>query len=235
MPEREPGPATGGVTGRTTDKTPPPSARAALDPGDTAFDAVILAGGRARRMGGADKPGARIGGVSLLARVARAVHGADRVVVVGPERPERVGTMTVREDPPGAGPVPALRTGLASVCAPWVAVLAADLPFFDGGHLAALRDEARVRGTGAILCDRSGHPQWLAGVWNTARLRTALDAYGGSSLKGLLGPLGAAWLRLDDPVRPPWYDCDTEEELSRARGVLGPALPETTARRERNR
>ncbi|MZF89845.1 NTP transferase domain-containing protein, partial [Streptomyces sp. SID5643] len=33
------------------------------------YDAVVLAGGAARRLGGADKPGVRVGGRPLLDRV----------------------------------------------------------------------------------------------------------------------------------------------------------------------
>ncbi|MEU7054400.1 NTP transferase domain-containing protein, partial [Streptomyces eurythermus] len=33
------------------------------------YDAVVLAGGAARRLGGADKPGVRVGGRALLDRV----------------------------------------------------------------------------------------------------------------------------------------------------------------------
>ncbi|MYQ48709.1 NTP transferase domain-containing protein, partial [Streptomyces sp. SID4985] len=45
--------------------SPAPSA-----PGtDTPYDAVVLAGGAARRLGGADKPGVRVGGRPLLDRV----------------------------------------------------------------------------------------------------------------------------------------------------------------------
>lgn len=80
----------------------------------TDHDAVILAGGGARRFGGADKPGMVIGGRSLIARVADTVAGAGRVVVVGPARPELPSALVVHEDPPGSGPVPALRTGLAA-------------------------------------------------------------------------------------------------------------------------
>src|SRR5690242_5757560 len=52
--------------------------------------ALVLAGGRASRLGGADKPGITIGGRSLLAAVASAARdaGASRVVVIGPARPD---------------------------------------------------------------------------------------------------------------------------------------------------
>lgn len=51
------------------------------------FDAIVLAGGGAARLDGADKPALDIGGASLLERVLTAVADADRIVVVGPVRP----------------------------------------------------------------------------------------------------------------------------------------------------
>ncbi|GAA3162009.1 NTP transferase domain-containing protein [Nonomuraea roseoviolacea] len=101
------------------------------------YDAVVLAGGEARRLGGADKPGLVVGGRTLLERVAGAVSGAGRVVVVGPVR-DVPGVVFTREDPPGGGPVPALRAGLREVTAPRVVLLAADLPFLAPSHVAAL-------------------------------------------------------------------------------------------------
>ena len=50
------------------------------------FGIIILAGGRATRLGGADKPGLVVGGRTLLAAVVAAgtEAGARRVVVVWP-------------------------------------------------------------------------------------------------------------------------------------------------------
>jgi molybdopterin-guanine dinucleotide biosynthesis protein A len=214
-----------------------------------AFDAVVLAGGRASRLGGADKPGLVVGARTLLASVVAAADsaGARRIVVVGPARPELADRAAfVREDPPESGPVPALRRGLAQVSAPTVAVLAADLPFLRARHLRILlgawpaepaRHGAPV--SGVIMVDDGGRRQWLAGCWRTAVLKTAMRAYSGNSLHGLLEPLEPALLtpaqldpaQLDpaqlDPARsrydlargepPPWLDCDTADDLTRAR------------------
>jgi molybdopterin-guanine dinucleotide biosynthesis protein A len=115
--------------------------------------------------------------------------------------------------------VPALRRGLAEASPPWVAVLAADLPFLREAHLGALRAAAAGR-RGAILVDDAGRPQWLAGCWRTGILRHAAAAYEGTSLRGLLGPLAPVPVSLapgpGEP--PPWLDCDTPEDLDRARG-----------------
>ena len=53
---------------------------------DPPFDAVVLAGGAAARLGGADKPGLDLDGRPLLAHVLDAVAAAPRRVVVGPPR-----------------------------------------------------------------------------------------------------------------------------------------------------
>ncbi len=134
----------------------------------------------------------------MAAAVARAAvaAGARRVVLVGPG-PARTwprslppeGLLLAREEPPGAGPVPALRAGLRQARAPWVAVLAADLPFLRAGHLRAILDAATVDsgrgrpvstgirsepGQGALLADDTGRAQWLTGCWSAAGLRAAL-------------------------------------------------------------
>lgn len=211
---------------------------AACRSGDPGFrvDAVVLAGGRASRLGGADKPALVVGDRSLLASVTSAADaaGARQVVVVGPPRPGLVlagGRLrVVREDPPGSGPVPALRRGLAEVAAPWVLVLAADLPFIRAGHLSTLLAAATGArpAAGAVLADDDGRPQWLAGCWPTEALRAASRGYRGRSLRGLLAPLSPVMLgpAPGQPGPPPWLDCDTEDDVRRARAWSGdPAGP----------
>jgi molybdenum cofactor guanylyltransferase len=183
-----------------------------------AYDAVVLAGGGARRLRGADKPGLLVGGRPLVAWVGEAVAGAERLVLVGPERAELPRALTVREDPPGGGPVPALRAGLTLVRAPWVAVLAADLPFLRAEHVDELRREAYGR-AGAVLVDADGRSQWLAGVWRTADLAGALARHRGDSLRGLMDPLGPVRVAPPGGERP-WYDCDTPSDVEAASRMI---------------
>ena len=196
------------------------------------FGLIVLAGGRARRLGGQDKPGLVVGGSTLLAAVLGAGSGAGAtpVIVVGPPRAGLDGVRVVREEPAGAGPVPALRRGLAEMSAPSVAVLAADLPFLQAGHLRELRRVA-ADAAGAVLVDDGGRPQWLAGCWDTAVLRRALGSYQGDSLRGLLAPLEPVLVRTAAGERPAWLDCDTPEDLRRARAFApGKALSGTRRR-----
>ena len=182
------------------------------------YDAVLLAGGGARRLGGIDKPGITLGGRSLVELVADAVAEARRVILVGPPRPTLDRVIVTREQPAGAGPVPATTAGLALVEAGWVALLAADLPFLHQTHIASLRSAAYGR-RGAVLVDATGQAQWLIGVWRTATLRDALRAYDGASLRGLLAPLEPRRVAL--PARaggpPPWFDCDTMGDVTSAK------------------
>ena len=78
--------------------------------------AIVLAGGRASRFGGGDKPGAVVGGVPMVARVLDAVGSCSPRILVGPVRDGVPGGVRqVREEPAGGGPVAALAAALPLV------------------------------------------------------------------------------------------------------------------------
>ena len=190
--------------------TPPPL------PG---YDAVVLAGGKAARLGGRAKPQLVVGTRTILEAVLAAVADAGRRVVVGPPQPVPAGVRLVREQPPGGGPVAALHAGLGQVEAEVVAVLAGDLPFVTADLVGELR--GRLTGDGVLVVDDTGRDQLLLGVWRTAVLRAALPAQAAHvPLRRVLAPLAVRRLRPAVPpgVPPPWTDCDTPADLARARG-----------------
>jgi molybdopterin-guanine dinucleotide biosynthesis protein A len=229
--------------------------------------AVILAGGAARRVGGAMKPAYRIGGRMLVERVLDAVPTPQwwpRIVVGPPELAQFLpaDVRLTREVPAGGGPVAAIAAGLALVPAhpaarsqspnfatpptgrptaaptghdpadrpgtaqPFrVAIFAADLPFLSTAAVTAL-SRALDPGAGeppfdgAVLNDATGRAQWLAGVWNPAALANQLEALGppaGRAVKDLVSQLRVAFVPVGaQSGPPPWFDCDTEEDLRRA-------------------
>ncbi|MGQ4599203.1 NTP transferase domain-containing protein [Nocardia sp. R6R-6] len=187
----------------------------------TATDAIVLAGGRASRMGGVDKPAIIIGGRSMLEVSLAAVAPCAHTVVVGPHRPElSPEIIQVREVPPGSGPVAAIDTGLRALgsAAPLVVVLAADLPFLSEGAIAELVRHATESGADAVFAaDESGRPQYLLGVWRRSALAGALNGLGAlinQPMKALV-PADAAIIPLSGVG-----DCDTEEQVRQARAAV---------------
>jgi len=186
------------------------------------YTAVVLAGGKAARLGGQAKPQLLVGGRPILAAVLEAVPDADRRIVVGPPQPVPPEVLLVREHPPGGGPVAAVRAGLAEGATDVVLVLAGDLPFLTEGLVGQLRE--RLTSDGVLVVDESGRDQYLLGAWRTPALRAALAAvHGPTSLRRVLAPIAVRGRRPDVPVGqpPPWLDCDTPADLARARALAG--------------
>ncbi|MGX5188537.1 NTP transferase domain-containing protein [Streptomyces avermitilis] len=193
-------------------------------PGVVPHDAVVLAGGAARRLGGADKPGVRVGGRALLDRVLAACAGAATTVVVADPRATARPVVWAREEPPGAGPVAALDAGLRRTTAAYVVVLSADLPFLDEETVRRLLSTLQASGTeGVLLTDPGGRDQPLVAAYRSAALRRELAelAAGHGTLAGLpLRRLVAALdlTRVSDPVAS--FDCDTWDDIAAARSRI---------------
>lgn len=198
------------------------------------FAAIVLAGGAARRMGGADKPARPVAGRPMLRRVLDAVADARPRVVVGVVAGLPPGILQTRERPAGGGPVAAAAAGMAVLgpATATVALLAADLPLLTAGAVAALRRAiATGDADGACYVDGDGRMQLLCGVWRVPALRRALDEMGagraagpavgreaalaGASMKGLLTGLVVTPVPWAGHGLPPWFDCDTDDDVRR--------------------
>lgn len=182
------------------------------------LDAILLAGGRASRVGGAAKPLFEVDGRTLLRAgvdAARSV-GAQRIVVVGPRLDDDAGLTWVREDPPFGGPVAAVLAALPVVDAEEVLVLACDLPTAVPA-VAALPDVLGAGIDGACLDD--GRRQWLIGRYRTGALRTAAsglaDRGRDAAMRALLGGLRIEPVAVDPALT---RDIDTWDDLHHARG-----------------
>ncbi|TVL92439.1 molybdenum cofactor guanylyltransferase [Streptomyces sp. SAJ15] len=193
------------------------------------YDAVVLAGGAARRLGGADKPGLSVGGRPLLDRVLSACADAGRTVVVGPRRTTGRPVRWTREAPPGGGPLAALAAGLAEVTAPVVLVVSADLPFLTAATVRALRAGlgrdagGEAGGDGVLSTDASGREQPLVAVYRAEALRRELGLLAAEhgTLSGLPLRLLTAELslgRLHQPTAS--FDCDTWDDIGAARARI---------------
>ncbi len=182
-------------------------------------DAIVLAGGRASRMGGVDKPGLTIGGRTMLAAALDAVGGCTRTVVVGPERADvDPAIIQAQEEPRGSGPVAAIAAGLRALGPgePFVVILAADMPFLSPATVAALVGDADA----TFAVDAAGRPQYLVGRWRRRALEArlaALDSPANQPMKALV-PDGAALVPVDGVA-----DCDTPDDVRRATAAYAAA------------
>jgi molybdenum cofactor guanylyltransferase len=192
------------------------------------FAAIVLAGGLGRRLGGPGKPVRAVAGRPMVARVLDAVPDASPRVVVGPATGGLpLDVVLARESPPGGGPVAAAAAGLArlSSAAGQVALLAADLPLLTPDSIRMLRRGLAAGDMdGACYVDESGRLQMLCGVWRAPTLRRALAGLAaecgasltGASMRALIGGLAVARVSWSARGLPPWFDCDTDDDLRRA-------------------
>lgn len=196
--------------------------------------AVVLTGGTAARMDGADKASIELGGVTLLERALAATVTAVEVVVVGEQVPTSRPVTWTRERPSGGGPAAGLLAGLDRFLhrPDLVAVLAVDMPRVTPGTFARLEaalapdiglapDPAVTVAPvtsepydGALLVDGDGRRQPLCAVYRTDALDRvrprAREEEHGLSMHGLLGGL-----RMRDVPAAPGesVDVDTWRDL----------------------
>ena len=180
-----------------------------------AWDAIVLAGGRATRLGGAPKADLEVDGRTLLERTLDAVAGATRVVVVGDV--DAPGAVVVQEEPRFAGPAAAIGAGLAEVASPWVLIAACDHPFV-ADAVGPLLDARR--GDGVVAVDGSGRRQHLLCALSTSALRESVasqQTLTNLAVHRLLEPLDLAEIGLSPRATQDvdtWHDQEVAEGRS---------------------
>lgn len=148
------------------------------------FDAVILAGGRGKRLGVESKPLCTVGGRTLLDRAIASAAGAASVTISGPELAVESSTEVVfiQDKPQHGGPVAGLQAVAAAgrLVAPWTLVLACDVPGARAGVVelltkASASEPAPSPVNGYCLVDEAGFVQWLFGLYRTSALVDRLE------------------------------------------------------------
>ncbi len=189
-------------------------------------DALVIAGGAARRFG-SDKTSAVVGGVAILERVVRAARPlVSSTTVIGPWAP--AGCERIIEPQPREGPLVALAFGLGRVAGEYVLVLGGDHPFLVSDLLAMIVGRSVALGdrADAVVPVRDGRPEPLVACYRTApvaRIAARLVAGGERRLGALVEGLEVValdeemWRRVD-PSGMSFRDIDTPEDLARAQG-----------------
>jgi molybdopterin-guanine dinucleotide biosynthesis protein A len=192
------------------------------------MDAIILAGGKSRRLG-RDKAWEPIEGEPLLTRVARRLAVVfSHLTVVSPTGnlpPLPPGTLLVEDEMPGHGPLGAICAGLGHIRGDRAFAAACDLPFVSP-HLArwlwATGEQAPV-----VLPLINGKGEPLHAVYSKACRPLLLDALarGDLSLQAVLfkaNPLlvSEAELRRLDPELLSFLNVNTQADLNHAWSLL---------------
>jgi molybdenum cofactor guanylyltransferase len=160
---------------------------------------LILAGGKATRLGGIAKHELVIDGEPILVRQARVL--APRVHEILVSAPTDVaGYRTVRDALPGVGPLAGIAAGLAAMATPWLVVVACDMPYITGELIEAML--ARRSDAIDAVGGRVGElPEPLVCVLHE-RARDAVDrrlAAGRFKASGVFTDEGLRVSWLDDP------------------------------------
>ena len=184
------------------------------------WSVIVIAGGHGRRLGGVDKAGIVLGGVTTLDLILDSIAPEMPVVVSGPERPTHRPVVFTQESPPDGGPVAGIAAALTSVTTPGVLIVATDMPW-----AAELVPEllARFASTSAdvvIPVDSGGRSQPLLSAWDAQTLRGLLAGLGdprGRSVRDLTERTTSATWALDERETALIADIDTAAELQAAR------------------
>lgn len=160
--------------------------------------ACIVAGGRARRLGGALKPLLLIDGETILARqrAVLAPRAAELVLALAAPGPlAEQGVRAVYDVVADAGPLAGLAAGLAASARPWMLAVAGDMPYLSPAVLDALLAAASPA-TDAVVPVVGGYPEPLCAVYGRAAAPVIARhlATGARRTQGILDDLRVTWL-----------------------------------------
>ena len=195
---------------------------------------LVLAGGRARRMGGGDKARIEIGGVTILDRVLACLSAQCTGIIINangdPQRFADTGLPVIADNVPGfAGPLAGILAGLDWLAAQnngieWMVSVPGDCPFLPDDLVQRLHAARRQLGAGVgLACARSGewrHP--VVGLWPLALradLRKALVDEGLRKIEVWTARHGVAIADWSDQPIDPFFNVNTPEDAARAERV----------------
>lgn len=184
---------------------------------------AILAGGRARRLGGVCKPLLEVGGRRIVDRVREVlVPLCDEVVLVGDAALlGDVGLRVVPDRRPGLGPLAGLEAALEETAGDALLLVGGDMPLIERSLLERLL--VADPGAAAVCFAGEQGSEPLCARYSRALLpavRARLDS-GELALHRLLDGVGALRLSLASPAeRLALSNVNTPEELDRARACV---------------
>jgi len=187
---------------------------------------VILAGGRATRMGGADKALLPFGAATLIAHVRGRLEPQVAALAINangdPARFDALGLPVIADSVAGyAGPLAGILAGMswaAEAGATHIVTAATDTPFFPPDLVVRLQEQARASGAPIALAATRAHLHPTFGLWPVALrgdLALAMEA-GTRKLRAWAETRGAVQAMFDDAPRDPFFNINTQGDLAAA-------------------
>jgi molybdopterin-guanine dinucleotide biosynthesis protein A len=185
--------------------------------------ALVLAGGRATRLGGVDKLALVIDGATILDRLVAVL--APRVAEIVIATPRDVAGYRCVRDAPGEGPLAGIAAGLDACATPWLVVVAGDMPYLTGALvdriLAARGGDDRLLAAvrpawDAVGVSHVGRPEPLVCALYAPSVRPAVArrlAAGRFKASGLLADEGLAVAWVEEPDPRPLVNVNTPADL----------------------
>jgi molybdopterin-guanine dinucleotide biosynthesis protein A len=189
--------------------------------------ALILAGGRALRLGGMEKPLLVLAGRSILARILDALGDSVAAVALsanGDTRRFAPFRLPVLPDGPfhGQGPLAGVLAGLewaAGIGATTLLTVPGDTPFLPKNLASKLAPAPSVAASG-------GQRHHLVALWPVAAramLRRRLGAPGSRTVAGFADGLDPRLVEFSADPRDPFLNINTPADLALARAIAGEA------------
>jgi molybdopterin-guanine dinucleotide biosynthesis protein A len=158
--------------------------------------ALILAGGRATRLGGAAKHEIVVAGETIFARQVHVL--APRVAEILVAGPDIAGFRSVKDKLEAAGPLAGVAAGLAAATTPWLLVIAGDMPYITGELVDSLVALAGADVDAACVRER-GLPEPLVSIVH-ARVLPVIES------RLAAGRFKASAIFTDEDLRVAWLD-----------------------------
>lgn len=197
------------------------------DSPDQGFIAAVLAGGRGKRLG-MDKATLQIGACSLLDRIVSTLRGMFPLILLVVQEAasplaamEDAGVRVVADVIPGKGPLVGIYTALQNSPAPYVFVMACDMPYPSRKLISCMLSAAP--GLDAVIPRRGEYIEPLFAVYRrdiADRIRIRIED-GRLKIHELIRELDVRYLEEDeiaacDPGFRSFFNINTPEDLEAA-------------------
>ncbi len=185
--------------------------------------AVVLAGGRARRLGGLDKPLLEVGGAAILSRVIDTIRmDVEAIAISGNGDLARFAAfgLPVLTDGPfqGEGPLAGVLAGMdwaSGIGASILLTVPGDTPFIPHGLPGALAPPPACAAS-------NGQPHHLVALWPIAcrdDLRRLLSSPGRRDIAHFASLIGMRRVDFPSARWDPFLNVNTPEDLAKARAI----------------